>query len=93
MPRIYWPFHIDFFLYQKQSLVSKVKIKKTLKRDDSHPRTEVRIHPSKLCKFCNTTDLVIMVDLENLVDMANLVNLVILMNLMILVKLVILVIW
>ena len=25
----------------------------------------MRIHPSKLCKFCNITDLVIMVDLEN----------------------------
>ena len=57
------------------------------------PKCAMRIHPSKLCKFCNITDLVIMVDLENLVDMANLVNLVILMNLMILVKLVILVIW
>ena len=33
------------------------------------------IHPAKLCKFCNLTDLVILVDLENLVDMANLVNL------------------
>ena len=39
------------------------------------------IHPAKLCKFCNLTDLVILVDLENLVDMANLVNLLILMNL------------
>ena len=27
------------------------------------------IHPAKLCKFCNLTDLVILVDLENLVDM------------------------
>ena len=39
------------------------------------------IHPPKFCKFCNSTDLVILVDLENLVDMANLVNRLILMNL------------
>ena len=39
------------------------------------------IHPSKLYKFYNLTDLVILVDLQNLVDMANLVNLLILMNL------------
>ena len=47
----------------------------------SRQQTKARIHPSKLCKFCNSTDLVILVDLEKLVDMANLVNLLILMNL------------
>ena len=80
MLRIYWPFHVDLsvpktnFNFQRGN--EKVKGRVHAKR----PKC-ISIHPSKLYKFYNLTDLVILVDLQNLVDMANLVNLLILMNL------------
>ena len=78
LPRINWPFHIDF------------SVPKSNFRFQSRNETS----PRKLCKFYNLTDLVILADLENLAMLVNqviLVNLVNLVNLVILVKMVILV--